>query len=111
MLTNDIINALKSYTENMQNKVSLVLQTGEHSKRAELSDFLSQIAAVSDNILFEERDTNGILRSPLSFMLEVNGQANGVVFSGIPSGHEFNSLILAILWSVSYTHLTLPTKA
>ena len=99
MLNNDILNALKGYTANMQNKVSLVLQTGEHSKRAELSDFLSQVASVSDNLFFEERDTQGVLRSAMSFMLEVDGQPNGVVFSGIPSGHEFNSLILAILWS------------
>ena len=99
MLNNDILNALKGYTANMQNKVSLVLQTGEHSKRAELSDFLSQIASVSDNLEFEERDTNGFLRSAMSFMLEVDGQPSGVFFSGIPSGHEFNSLILAILWT------------
>jgi len=99
MLTNEILTALKSYTENMKNKVSLVLQTGEHSKRDELKDFLAQVTSVSDNLILEERDTKGVLRSSTSFMFEVNGKPNGVMFSGIPSGHEFNSLILAILWS------------
>ena len=99
MLNNDILNALKGYTANMQNKVSFVLQTGEHSKRDELRDFLTQIASTSDNLAFEERDTNGFLRSAMSFMLEVDGEPTGVSFSGIPSGHEFNSLVLAVLWA------------
>ncbi|PAJ75230.1 alkyl hydroperoxide reductase subunit F [Pseudoalteromonas sp. NBT06-2] len=97
MLSNDILNALKSYTQNMTNKVSLVLQTGEHTKRQELKDFLSQITSVSDNLSLVERDDN--LRSPITFYLEVEGKNNGIHFSGIPSGHEFNSLILAILQS------------
>ena len=96
MLTPDIIKALKSYTENMQNAVTFVLQTGEHSKRTELVDFLNQIASVSDNISLVERDAG--YRSPITFELETDGPT-GVKFSGIPSGHEFNSLILAILWA------------
>lgn len=99
MLDNNILNALKGYTANMQNNVSLVLQTGEHTKRAELHEFLSQIASTSDKLIFEERDTNGFLRSGMSFMLEVDNQPTGIFFSGIPSGHEFNSLVLAILWA------------
>lgn len=97
MLSNDILNAVKSYTQNMKNKITLVLQTGEHAKRKELVDFLTQICSVSDNLVLEERNAN--LRSPLSFYLEIEGADNGIHFSGIPSGHEFNSLILAILQS------------
>lgn len=97
MLSNDILKALKNYTQNMTNKVSLVLQTGEHSKRQELKEFLSQITSVSDNLELVERNDN--LRSPITFYLEVEGKNNGIHFSGIPSGHEFNSLILAILQS------------
>lgn len=99
MLSNDILNALKQYTAAMQNNVTFVVQTGEHSKRAELMEFLLGVASVSDRIAVEERDTQGALRSPISFMLEVDGAANGIQFSGIPSGHEFNSLILAVLHS------------
>ncbi|TYK67019.1 alkyl hydroperoxide reductase subunit F [Colwellia echini] len=97
MLSQDILNALKTYTQNMNNKVSLVLQTGEHTKRAELKDFLSQLCSISDNLELIERDNN--LRSPITFYLEVDGKNNGIHFSGIPSGHEFNSLVLAILQS------------
>ncbi len=99
MLTPDILKALKGYTAGMSNLVTLVLQTGEHEKRAELLNFLNDFASVSDNISVEERDTEGVLRSPLSFMIEVDGEPNGIVFSGIPGGHEFNSMVLAVLHS------------
>lgn len=99
MLSNDILTALKGYTANMQKPVTLVLQTGEHSKRDELLEFLNGVASTSDKISVEERDTDGSLRSSISFYLEVEGNNTGITFSGIPSGHEFNSLILSILQS------------
>lgn len=95
MLSKDIIEALTSYTANMQKDVTFVLQTGEHAKRQELVEFLEGVASVSERITLTERDAG--LRSPVSFLLEVDGKASGVNFSGIPSGHEFNSLVLAIL--------------
>ncbi len=95
MITPEIKQALTGYFTSMQRAVTLVLQTGEHDKRAEQSGFLADISDISDNVNFEERDCG--LRSPISFMLEVDGQPTGVMFSGIPGGHEFNSLILAIL--------------
>ncbi|AWB69221.1 alkyl hydroperoxide reductase subunit F (plasmid) [Saccharobesus litoralis] len=101
MLNNDILQALKTYTANMTKAVTLVVQTGEHAKKQELTEFLSQICSVSDKLSWQERNIN--LRSPISFALEVeqdNTQQNtGIVFSGIPAGHEFNSLVLAILQS------------
>jgi alkyl hydroperoxide reductase subunit F len=95
MITPEIKQALSGYFASMQLPVTLVLQTGEHQKRAEQADFLAEIAEISENVNFEERDAG--LRSPLSFSLEADGQPTGIVFSGIPGGHEFNSLILAIL--------------
>lgn len=97
MLSNDILQALKTYTESMKSTVNLVLQTGEHAKRSELKEFLSSVASVSENISLEERDTAGELRSPISFLIEAEGQDTGIRFSGIPSGHEFNSFVLAVL--------------
>ena len=95
MLSNDILKSLKTYTANMQIPVTFVLQTGEHGKRAELVDFLAQISGVSDNLQLVERDAG--LRSPVSFAIEADGEPTGIVFSGIPGGHEFNSLVLAVL--------------
>ena len=97
MLSNDILNALKTYTASMKNSVNLVLQTGEHAKRTELHEFLTSFASVSDNISLEERDAPAALRSPISFLIEADGNDTGIRFSGIPSGHEFNSFVLAVL--------------
>jgi len=97
VLTKEILQALKGYTASMQKDVTFVVQTGEHSKRNELVEFLSGVASVSDKIKLEERDTDGVLRSAVSFLLEADGEDTGIRFSGVPGGHEFNSLILAIL--------------
>lgn len=97
MITQDILNAIKTYAESMQKSITFVLQTGEHEKRDELLKFLSDIASASDKINVEERDLAGALRSPISFLLEADNENTGIEFSGIPSGHEFNSLVLAML--------------
>jgi alkyl hydroperoxide reductase subunit F len=97
MLNQEMLSALKSYTANMKNDVALIVQTGDHEKRPELLKFLNDFASVSNRIQVVERDTGSQLRSPVSFMIEVEGQPSGISFSGIPGGHEFNSLVLAIL--------------
>lgn len=63
--------------------MTFVVQTGEHSKRAELVKFLSDIAGVSDKLSVEERETNGELRSAISFLIEADGEDTGIRFSGI----------------------------
>lgn len=97
MITKDIITALQQYTQNMTAPLSFVLQTGEHSKRAELLQFLTDFSTANSLISVVEQDLSDTLRSPLSFTLLVNNEPTGVIFSGIPSGHEFNSLVLAVL--------------
>ena len=97
MLTNELKTALKGYTATMTRSVSLVLNTGNHAKRDELKSFLTDFASTSSHLNFEERDLNDLVRSPISFMVEVDGEPTGIKFSGIPGGHEFNSLVLAVL--------------
>ncbi len=99
MLTNELLNAVAAYCKNMQRSVTLVLQTGEHEKKQELYEFLAKLVEASDNLSLEQVDTQGVLSSPISFGLKVDGEYTGIQFSGIPGGHEFNSLILAILQS------------
>ncbi|MEM9172613.1 MAG: alkyl hydroperoxide reductase subunit F [Pseudomonadota bacterium] len=96
MLTPELLQAVKAYTQNLTADISFVVNPGEHEKRAELLEFLNAFAGVSDKLSVEERDDAG-LRGGLSFTLEADGQPTGVVFSGIPGGHEFNSFVLAVL--------------
>lgn len=107
MLTKEILDALRNYAEGMQKRIRFVVQTGSHSKREEMVDFLTQITSVSDKLSLEEKQAG--LRSPISFTLEADDQPTGIEFSGIPGGHEFNSLVLAMLQS-SGTPIKLDTS-
>lgn len=103
MLDQGLLDAVKSYSENMTRPISFVIGTGEHEKKAELVDFLNQIAGTTDKINFDAAATDDSLPSPISFKITTEGQETGIVFSGIPGGHEFTSLILAILQAGGHT--------
>lgn len=107
MLDQGLLDAVKSYSENMTRPISFVIGQGDHEKRAELVDFLTQIAGTTDKINFDEKATDDSLPSPISFKIttETNSEQSetGIVFSGIPGGHEFSSLILAILQAGGHT--------
>ena len=103
MLDQGLLDAVKSYSQNMTRPIHFVIGKGEHEKRAELVDFLKQIAGTSEKINFDESATENSLPSPISFKLITEGKDTGIVFSGIPGGHEFTSLILAILQAGGHT--------
>lgn len=102
MLDQSLLDAVKSYSANMTRPVDFVLGQGEHSKRAELIDFLEKIASTSDKIRFDKNQTDANL-SAISFKIVYDDKDSGIVFSGIPGGHEFSSLILAILHAGGHT--------
>ncbi len=96
MLTPELLAGVKQYATEMTKTVTFVMNEGSHEKRAELEKFLADLAAVSDKI---EVTTNEIpkLRNAMSFTLLADGEETGIIFSGIPGGHEFTSLIVALL--------------
>ncbi|MDN3452613.1 alkyl hydroperoxide reductase subunit F [Psychrobacter sp. APC 3350] len=107
MIDQNLLDAVKSYSENMTRPITFVLGSGEHSKRAELIDFLTKIAGTTDKINFDAEATDDSLPSAISFKVvgHIDGALTdtGIVFSGIPGGHEFTSLILAILQAGGHT--------
>ena len=107
MIDQSLLDAVKSYSENMTRPITFVLGNGDHTKRAELIDFLTKIAGTTDKINFDSAATDDSLPSPISFAVRshVDGALTdtGIVFSGIPGGHEFTSLILAILQAGGHT--------
>ena len=107
MIDKSLLDAIKSYSEKMTRPITFVLGSGEHSKRAELINFLTKIAGTTDKINFDATATDDSLPSPISFKVvsHVDGALTdtGIVFSGIPGGHEFTSLILAILQAGGHT--------
>ncbi|HSP84429.1 MAG TPA: alkyl hydroperoxide reductase subunit F [Psychrobacter sp.] len=107
MIDQSLLDAVKSYSANMTRPISFVLGSGEHSKRAELIDFLTKIAGTTDKINFDVQVNDDSLPSSISFKVinHIDGALTdtGIVFSGIPGGHEFTSLILAILQAGGHT--------
>ncbi len=102
MLDQSLLDAVKSYSSNMTRPIQMIIGQGEHAKRAELIDFLEKIASTSDKIGFDKTVSDNTL-SPVSFKITSQDKDTGIVFSGIPGGHEFTSLILAILHAGGHT--------
>jgi alkyl hydroperoxide reductase subunit F len=93
MLDNDIKQQLQDIFATLQAKYMLDATVPEsHENRKDFEDFLHDVASTSDNI--DCRITDG---TQLAFLLLKDGKETGIKFRGIPNGHEFSSLILAIL--------------
>ena len=91
-----MLDTVRQYFAALSRDITLVLAAGNHAKRDELKTFLAQIVATSPRLsLIEQADA--ALTSPISFKILADGTDTGIIFSGIPGGHEFSSLILAIL--------------
>lgn len=86
---------LKSHFEKIETPIVLRMSGEPHSRKDQLVQFLQDISSTCDRIELVEVDDENI--SPLSFAIEVDGQDSGVSFRGIPGGHEFSTLVLAIL--------------
>ncbi len=94
MLDSAIIEQLKSVYAQLESEIGLVYSESSNAKQAELVEMLESIASTSPKITAKP---SGQANDFPHFEIQVNGKANGIKFSGIPGGHEFTSLILAIL--------------
>jgi alkyl hydroperoxide reductase subunit F len=87
---------LQAYLTKLQRPIRLIASLDDSAKSAELRELLQEIKALSDKVTLDETGTDA--RKP-SFEIVHEGQAKGVRFAGIPLGHEFTSLVLALLWT------------
>ncbi len=94
MLDTNIKEQLRAYLERLQQPIELIASLDGSTAAAEMREFLQDIAPLSDKVTLREDGTNA--RRP-SFGVARVGEAPRVVFAGIPMGHEFTSLILALL--------------
>jgi len=94
MLDANLKTQLKGYLERLTMPVELVASLDGSAKSAELRELLQEIASLSDKVSFAEADEDG--RRP-SFAIVRPGTDISVRFAGIPMGHEFTSLVLALL--------------
>src|SRR5437868_2591699 len=94
MLDNNIIEQLKTVFSKLENTVELVYNLSSHVDQNNLVEMLGEIGSTSQYI--EVKSSKESADIP-QFHIEYKGMKNGISFKGIPSGHEFTSLILAIL--------------
>lgn len=94
MLENQMIEQLKSVFSKLEGQIDLVYHKSAHADNEKLLELLNDVAGTSDKISVLELASESDI--PL-FYVEHNEKRTGISFKGIPSGHEFTSLILAIL--------------
>lgn len=88
---------LKAYLERLTKPVELIATLDDSAKSAEIKELLAEIATLSDKVSFKEDNTLAV-RKP-SFVITTPGSLQGPRFAGSPLGHEFTSLVLALLWT------------
>ena len=94
MLDATIKAQLKAYLERLQRPIELVASLDDSAKGQELRGLLTDIAELSDKVALR---TNGQHALRPSFGVAEPGEAPRIHFAGIPMGHEFTSLVLALL--------------
>jgi len=94
MMDDSMRDQLRSVFQGMTSDITLRLFKTDHPMHRELEDLLTGTADTGERILVEQGPEN----QPLpGFEVLKNGAPTGIRFFGIPGGHEFSSLVLAIL--------------
>jgi len=88
---------VKGLLTNIVEPIELVASLDGSAKSAELREVLEQIAAMSDVVAFREATGAELDGRTPSFAIVRTGTTVSVRFAGIPLGHEFTSLVLALL--------------
>lgn len=94
VLDNEIRSQLTPYLELLENDIELQLSAEADAISLQMRDFVDELAAMSPKISV----TRATLPRTPSFRILRSGVAeSGITFAGIPLGHEFSSLVLALL--------------
>ncbi|QXI25850.1 alkyl hydroperoxide reductase subunit F [Pseudomonas vanderleydeniana] len=94
MLDANLKAQLKSYLERVTQPIEIVASLDDGAKSREMLELLQEVASLSSHITLQDNGTDA--RKP-SFSLNRPGADISLRFAGIPMGHEFTSLVLALL--------------
>jgi alkyl hydroperoxide reductase subunit F len=94
MLDQAILEQLRAVYAELGSDYTFALSPSKHEKQAELRAMLAGIASSSGRLRVVEQgpEVEGV-----RFELVKDGAPTGVRFRGVPGGHEFTSLVLAVL--------------
>lgn len=93
MLDDEIRGQLAEYLKLLENDVLIKVSAGSDDASKDMISLIDELAAMSSRIKKEQATLS---RTP-SFSINRVGADSGVSFAGIPLGHEFTSLVLALL--------------
>ena len=97
MLDDAMKTQLKAYLENLKTDVQLVLSLDESETATKLSELAADIAALNTKVtVINDKDASA--RKPIMRVVNPTNQTS-LGFAGLPMGHEFTSLVLALLHS------------
>lgn len=91
----NLASQLTAYLENLREPIELVAALGDDPKSNELAELLAEIEGMSEKIT--RRDADGAERVPSFAITRIGDPEVSVSFAGLPMGHEFTSLVLALL--------------
>ncbi len=94
MLDAAIKSQLEAYLDKITKPIEIRASLDHSEKSQEMREMLQEIASLSTRITYTEN--NDDQRKP-SFALSRQGEDTGIRFAGMPMGHEFTSLVLALL--------------
>ncbi len=97
MLEQNIKQQLKAYLENLKTDVQLVLSLDDSDTAQKLHELAYEIAELNDKVSVIENN-NASARKPVMQVVNPTKQTS-ISFAGLPMGHEFTSLVLALLHS------------
>ena len=101
MLDANMKSQLKGLLERIDQEVELVAFLDDQPKSAETRELLEDIVAQSAKVSMRIADDTSGERTP-SFSVSRKGTDMGIRFAGLPMGHEFTSLVLALLQAGGY---------
>jgi NADH-dependent peroxiredoxin subunit F len=100
MLDSSMKAQLKAYLERLVRPVQIAACVDDSPRSTEMMELLTDIVSVSDKVTVTEHRVDGE-RAP-SFALSSPGHDISLRFAGLPMGHEFTSLVLALLQTGGY---------
>ncbi|WP_305097073.1 alkyl hydroperoxide reductase subunit F [Croceibacterium aestuarii] len=97
MLDATLTQQLKTYLANLREPIELVATLGQGKKSDDTRELLTEIAALHDMV--SARFDGAGSRTPSFVIRRASDPDVAVEFAGLPMGHEFTSLVLALLWA------------
>jgi alkyl hydroperoxide reductase subunit F len=88
---------LAAYFERISQPIALIASLDDSEGAQQIRELITEIAAIAPDKISARFDGN-FARKP-SFQITRVGYDMGVHFAAVPMGHEFTSLVLALLWA------------